>query len=213
MEAYKETLWVDCVNEDHVNMADFYYFKDAFTEEELDIIEKEAMFSPPVKGKVSKNDVEDHSVRKSEIRWMRGSTPYTDGEEVHTGDDLVWLYRKIWTMIEEANRNLWNFNLTHGRDAIQHTIYKEGGGHYDWHMDCGANEQRQRKISVTVQLSDDEDYEGGELQLWRGANALDAPKGKGTVVIFPSYMMHRVTEVTKGTRKSLVLWVGGDHYR
>jgi hypothetical protein len=171
MEAYKETLWVDCVNEDHVNMADFYYFKDAFTEEELDIIEKEAMFSPPVIGKVSKDDVEDHSVRKSEIRWMRGSTPYTDGEEVHTGDDLVWLYRKIWTMIEEANRNLWNFNLTHGRDAIQHTIYKEGGGHYDWHMDCGANEQRQRKISVTS------------------------------------------TEVTKGTRKSLVLWVGGDHYR
>ena len=43
--------------------------------------------------------------------------------------------------------------------------------------------------------------------------SVDAPKGKGTVVIFPSYMMHRVSEVTKGTRESLVLWVGGDHYR
>ena len=47
----------------------------------------------------------------------------------------------------------------------------------------------------------------------RKFNFVDAPRGKGTVVIFPSYMMHRVSEVTKGTRESLVLWVGGDHYR
>ena len=100
-----------------------------------------------------------------------------------------------------------------GRDAIQHTIYKEGGGHYDWHMDAGHGMQRHRKGSLTVQLTDPDDYEGGKLQLWRGQNPLDAPRGKGTVVIFPSYMMHRVSEVTKGTRESLVLWVGGDHYR
>ena len=80
-------------------------------------------------------------------------------------------------------------------------------------MDCGANMQRQRKVSLTVQLTDGDDYEGGDLQLWRGNTRLNAPRGKGTVVIFPSYMMHRVTEVTKGTRESLVLWVGGDHYR
>ena len=115
--------------------------------------------------------------------------------------------------IEEAKRNLWGFNLSHGRDAIQHTIYKEGGGHYDWHMDAGHGMQRHRKVSLTVQLTDPDDYEGGKLQLWRGQNPLDAPRGKGTVVIFPSYMMHRVSEVTKGTRESLVLWVGGDHYR
>ena len=71
-----------------------------------------------------------------------------------------------------------------------------------------------RKVSITVQLSDTDDYEGGNLEIWSGGdNVKIAPRGRGNVVIFPSYMMHRVTPVTKGTRKSFVLWVGGEHYR
>tara|TARA_R100001463_G_scaffold127973_1_gene186328 strand:- start:684 stop:1322 length:639 start_codon:yes stop_codon:yes gene_type:complete len=209
----KAAIWVDAIDESHVNMAEYYYFENAFTDEEIKLIQEEAMKVPPMEGRVGKDGKKENTARKSEIRWLNGNQPYTDGDKVHHGDDFIWLYKKLWAMIEEANRNVWNFNLSHGRDAIQHTIYREGGGHYDWHMDCGANMQRQRKVSLTVQLTDGDDYEGGELQLWRGQNELNAPRGKGTVVIFPSYMMHRVTEVTKGTRESLVLWVGGDHYR
>ena len=206
-------IWVDCIDESHVDMAEYYYFQNAFTDEEIKKIQEEAMKVVPEVGKTGKFGNDDDTFRKSEIRWLRGNAPYTDGDKVYTGDDFIWLYQRLWNMIEEANRNLWNFNLSHGRDAIQHTIYKEGGGHYDWHIDVGAKMQRQRKVSLTVQLTDGNDYEGGELQLWRGQSPLNAPRGKGTVVIFPSYMMHRVTEVTKGTRESLVLWVGGDHYR
>jgi PKHD-type hydroxylase len=206
-------IWVDGIDESHVDMAEYYYFQNAFTDEEIKKIQEEAMKVVPEVGKTGKFGSDDDTFRKSEIRWLRGNAPYTDGDKVYTGDDFVWLYQRLWNMIEEANRNLWNFNLSHGRDAIQHTIYKEGGGHYDWHIDVGAKMQRQRKVSLTVQLTDGNDYEGGELQLWRGQSPLNAPRGKGTVVIFPSYMLHRVTEVTKGTRESLVLWVGGDHYR
>jgi|TARA_R100000808_G_scaffold8057_1_gene23057 PKHD-type hydroxylase len=209
----KATIWVDAIDESHVNMAEYYYFENAFTDEEIKLIQEEAEKVPPQVGKTGKDGSTSEVFRKSEIRWLNGNQPYTDGDTVHHGDDFIWLYKKLWTMVEEANRNVWNFNLSHGRDAIQHTIYREGGGHYDWHMDCGAGMQRQRKVSLTVQLTDGDDYEGGELQLWRGQSSLNAPRGKGTVVIFPSYMMHRVTEVTKGTRESLVLWVGGDHYR
>lgn len=198
MELEKVDMWVDGIDESHVNMAEFYYFENAFTDEEIKMIQATAMKVEPESGTTASSDNPNEGIRKSEIRWLY---------------DAPWLYKRLWTMIEEANRNVWNFNLSHGRDAIQHTIYNEGGGHYDWHMDAGHGMMRHRKVSLTVQLTDTDDYEGGELQLWRGQNPLDAPRGKGTVVIFPSYMMHRVTEVTKGTRESLVLWVGGDHYR
>jgi len=208
-----DPVWVDAIDESHVDLTEYYYFENAFTDEEIKLIQEEAMKVPPTVGKTGKEGSDNENFRKSEIRWLNGNAPYTDGDKVYTGDDFIWLYERLWNMIEEANRNLWNFNVSSGRDAIQHTIYKEGGGHYDWHMDCGSKEMRHRKVSLTVQLTDGDDYEGGELQLWRGQTPLNAPRGKGTVVIFPSYMMHRVTEVTKGTRESLVLWVGGDHYR
>lgn len=213
MKIQNTGIWVDAIDESHVDMTEYYYFENAFTDEEIKKIQEEAMKVPPEVGKTGKFGSDNETFRKSEIRWLRGNAPYTDGDKVYTGDDFIWLYERLWGMMEEANRNLWNFNISHGRDAIQHTIYNEGGGHYDWHLDVGAQEMRQRKISLTVQLTDGDDYEGGHLQLWRGQSPLNAPRGKGTVVIFPSYMLHRVTEVTKGTRESLVLWVGGDHYR
>ena len=74
-----------------------------------------------------------------------------------------------------------------------------------------------RKVSLTVQLSDPSEYEGGDLEISKGGLSEDSGykmhRGKGTVVIFPSYMMHRVTPVTRGTRRSFVLWVGGSHYK
>ena len=213
MEIEKANIWVDAIDESHVNMAEFYYFENAFTDDEIKKIQEESMKVPPEVAKTGQNDTTNDGIRKSEIRWLHGNVAYTDGDNVYTGDDFVWLYKRLWTMIEEANRNVWNLNLSHGRDAIQHTIYTEGGGHYDWHMDAGHGMQRLRKVSLRGQLTDPDELEGGELQLWRGQNSLNAPRGKGTVVLFPSYMMHRVTEVTKGTRESLVLWVGGDHYR
>ena len=201
----KET-YVDLSDEEDgestTNMADYYFFRDGFTDEEIEKIKKIAMKYPAEVAGTGENETARHedSVRKSSVRWMH------DDER-----ELDWVFQKIFNMANEANDHLWKFNLSHAEESLQYTEYLEGGGHYDWHLDCGHGIQAQRKISITVQLNDD--YEGGELELWRGQNPVAALKKKGTVVIFPSYMLHRVTPVTKGTRNSLVLWIGGDHYR
>jgi PKHD-type hydroxylase len=116
-------------------------------------------------------------------------------------------------LIIEANEALWQFDLTGILDNIQFTVYHDGGGHYDWHLDIGPRELSWRKISLTIQMSEDEDYEGGELEFMLGPRPIKAPRGKGVVVVFPSYLLHRVTPVSKGTRKSMVLWVGGGRYK
>jgi PKHD-type hydroxylase len=117
--------------------------------------------------------------------------------------------------IVQANDTLWQFELVSAPELIQFTEYHaEDEGHYTWHQDIGPDSASLRKISVTVQLSDPEDYEGGDLQLWQGGNSVQtAERGAGVVFIFPSYMMHRVSKVTKGVRRSFVLWVGGEHYK
>ena len=72
----------------------------------------------------------------------------------------------------------------------------------------------QRKLSCTIELSDHGvDYEGGKLQANKGNGITELPQGKGTATFFPSFFIHRVTPVTMGERRSLVLWIGGDHYK
>jgi PKHD-type hydroxylase len=99
-------------------------------------------------------------------------------------------------------------------EAIQYTEYYDNGGHYDWHIDMSAGYPlNQRKISMTVQLSDESEYDGGNFEIMRGREVEQLPKGKGNVVIFPSYLLHRITPVTRGVRKSLVLWLGGASFK
>ena len=118
-------------------------------------------------------------------------------------------------MVSEANDVLWHFELGELKEQIQYTEYYEDGGHYDFHLDVGGGDPiNQRKISITVQLSDGSEYEGGDFQMLRGGIEPETlPKKKGAVIIFPSYILHRVTPVTAGTRKSLVLWIGGGSYK
>lgn len=184
-------------------MTEFYYFKNGFTAEEIDVINIMAeRVEPVVAGIASGADGSAlEQTRKSIVRWL----PQTE--------EFEWVYERLMAMINEANQTLWGFDLYSIPDSIQHTIYPANGGHYDWHMDIGPNELSVRKVSLTIQMSDDDEYKGGELQLLRGSNPENAPRGKGCVVIFPSYLLHRVTPVETGTRKSMVLWVGGEHYR
>ena len=70
-----------------------------------------------------------------------------------------------------------------------------------------------RKLSIIVQLSDEDEYEGGDINLKIGSRDLDLPKKKGGVIVFPSFILHRVLPVTKGSRKSLVSWISGPNYR
>ena len=182
----------------------YYFYTQGFSNEELEIIYKGVALLPFKKAIIGENE-ENLQVRSSSIKW------------IPPNENWFWLYEKMIKLITEANDALWHFDLHNITDNIQYTeYYAENGGHYTWHQDFGPGEMSKRKISITVQLSDSDEYEGGDLEYFQGGNpdnAVKAPRGKGVVFIFPSYMMHRVTKITKGVRRSFVLWVGGEHYK
>ena len=179
----------------------YYWFENGFSESQLSKIEADVQEIKPQFANTFGNVTD--GIRSSTVRWI----PQDENWE--------WLYNTLREYIEEANKQLWGFDLVSMPEQIQYTEYHaDQKGHYGWHQDIGPGEGSQRKVSVTVQLSESDEYEGGELQFMYGSNSyVSAPRGAGVVVVFPSYMMHQVTEVTKGTRKSFVLWVGGEHYK
>jgi PKHD-type hydroxylase len=191
--------------ENKIDPQNYYWYQNGFSKEELIKVHEGVSNLPFSEATVFGNDNPEiiKKIRSSSVKWI----PKTD--------EWMWLYEKLLDMASTANREVWKFNLISAPELIQYTEYYDtAGGHYDWHQDIGPGIGSSRKVSLTVQLSDPSEYDGGDLQLWRGGDdVVNAEKGAGVVFIFPSYMMHRVTQVTKGTRRSFVLWVGGDHYR
>jgi len=186
------------------NQTNYYWFEKGFSPEELAEVEKLVANLSFVRGTTQdQDDFTENEYRKSNIKW------------IPMEDQYKWIYDKIGGMAIEANQNMFHFDLNSMPELIQYTeYYDHEKGHYDWHMDVGHEHLSQRKISVTVQLSESDEYTGGDLQLWPGGTyPIQAPRGKGNVIIFPSFMMHRITPILKGTRKSFVLWLGGGHYR
>ena len=107
-----------------------------------------------------------------------------------------------------ANNDLYKFLLCGTFERIQYTEYDETyEGHYDWHSDIGEDNTSFRKLSVSIQLSDE--YEGGELEFFLDREIVTVPKRIGDVIVFPSFITHRVQPVTKGIRKCLVIWASG----
>lgn len=189
----------------------WYWFQNALTEEEVDKVIALASELPESERATTIGSGDGGSVRSSMIKWI----------PTHNST-WNWLYERMMKLSVEANAELWKFDLRTALESIQYTeYYASENGHYDWHQDIGPGElPSKRKVSITIQLSESDDYEGGDLMICTGSNGsgkLDnneiCPRGKGVGVLFPSYMMHRVTPVTKGVRKSLVLWVGGSSYR
>ena len=98
---------------------------------------------------------------------------------------------------------------------IQFTEYRgDNSGHYDWHADVswGADAQYDRKLPMSIQLSDPDEYRGGDFEL-RNSNPPEGLRDRGSVIIFPAYLLHRVTPVTAGIRRSLVTWIEGPRWR
>ena len=167
--------------------------------EVCDRIIKECLEIAPQEATVFSSGVKvDDSIRKSTVRWVAKNT---------------WIESLIMQYVTLANR-YFNIDIVEPFD-IQFTEYREDqNGYYNWHHDIDwANEKMyDRKLSVVVQLTDPEEYDGGEFKF----KSISQPEGfgkKGSVLIFPSYLEHCVTPVTKGTRHSLVTWIEGPRWR
>jgi PKHD-type hydroxylase len=148
------------------------------------------------------DDVNNFALRDSEVSWLN--------------DD--WLYKTIWPFIHEANRQAgWNFDWDFTED-IQFTKY--GLNQYYGHVtDNPQMWNKIRKLSVTISLSDPNDYTGGNLKFDLGPHRPDRYheceeiRPRGSIVVFPSHIYHQVTPVTSGTRYSLVCWSLGKPWK
>jgi len=197
--------------------------------EMVDILVKDLKkYDKAIKDSVVRDEVgnpaleETKGVRKSSNAWIDGGN---------------WVSGFVWYYIMKANRENFMYDIE-GIDSneIQYTEYQKGE-YYDWHVDdnigrclfndkvlASASNQGEniailngeyvRKLSFTIQLSDPEDYEGGELEFKvNNEEPFFAPNKKGTVIVFDSRTLHRVKEVKSGVRKSLVGWVVGPRWK
>jgi PKHD-type hydroxylase len=101
---------------------------------------------------------------------------------------------------------------TSGFGEPLHYVWYEPGGHFDWHTDLGEGPMSTRKISVSIQLSDDASYEGADLEFCPHGVIAEF-RGLGNAIAFPSYIAHRVLPVTSGSRHALVAWIHGPAFR
>ena len=123
------------------------------------------------------------------------------------------MYSQINEFIRKANRNHFGFENIQITEQAQFTEYPEGG-FYDWHMDTDVNMQHEppvRKISMTLLLSPENQFEGGDLELMAPGKRVKLKQGHA--IIFASFLNHRVAPVTRGVRQSLVMWFGGEPFK
>ena len=151
---------------------------------------------------VDPDGVLHEKVRKNTVGWLN------DG-------NFDWVYRRIVDGVEELNKRYWQFDLSFIED-LQFTVYDKLNDHYDYHIDMNMDSELgpYRKLSFSIQLSNPNDYEGSELQINTGGSIYDSvPKEQGTLIAFPSFIMHKVTPLTKGKRYSLVAWIHGPNWK
>ena len=123
------------------------------------------------------------------------------------------MYKDIEKTMNKTNGNHFGFDGMQITEMAQYTEYPSGG-FYDWHMDSDVNfvhEPTVRKISMTCLLSHESEFEGGELEIEKEENKVKLVQGQA--IFFASFIRHRVAPVTKGVRKSLVMWFGGPPLR
>ena len=139
------------------------------------------------------NDI-DTKIRDGKVAWFEKTS---------------WVDRLLFYYVHKTNEQEWQFNLN-GSEKAQFTVY-EKNDFYTWHRDNNIESNITRKVSVTVQLSDPSEYSGGDLKLkdcW-GTHEIPTVNARGTIIIFPSFLLHEVSPVNEGTRYSLVQWYSG----
>jgi PKHD-type hydroxylase len=144
-----------------------------------------------------------HQIRRADLVWL-DDLPQAD-----------WVMDQMVRLVAQANREAFGFDLDEFAESPQVARYgAERKGHFDWHSDIGDGVlAARRKLTVVIQLSDPTDYDGGVLELRPDSTIRQSPRERGTAVIFPSFVLHRVTPVTNGTRWSLTLWSHGPAFR
>jgi len=142
----------------------------------------------------------DTNTRTSHISWI----PFKK---------MTDMYKDLDKIMKATNGNHFGFDGMTINEMAQYTEYPEGG-FYEWHVDNDVNMQHEppvRKISMTLLLSPESEFEGGDLELMREGKV--AKLKQGHAIFFASFIRHRVKPVTRGRRQSLVMWFGGTPFK
>ena len=148
---------------------------------------------------VGEKNEPNKGIRESQIAWLYNS-------------DIEFAFRRVTDSVLNLNSQFFNFDLFGMAEGFQFTRYDAPTGYYGVHIDKMLH-GTVRKLSLTIQLSSPEDYEGGELALYTDKEAQVMLKELGKMIVFPSYVLHEVRPITKGTRYSLVAWITGKPFK
>lgn len=182
---------------------DYYWWDNGFTDEQLKAIEAYGDSLALQKATIGPNEEAPSEMRRTDVAWLKHN------------EKTAGFYDALAGVAQNINAMSFNFDLTGFVEDLQYTVYRsEKRAHYDWHIDAGPNTYSPRKLSLSLMLTDPKEYEGGDLQIMtKAGEPTVCRKERGMVVGFPSYALHRVTPVTKGVRKSIVVWVSGPPFR
>jgi PKHD-type hydroxylase len=186
----------------------FVYWDNFFSESDLQNIELYCKSVGTENAKIASSESGEvnESIRNSEVKLH------------YVNQDNEWLFDKLLTVAGLVNDNFYRFDLL-GFDHFQYTEYNGAGTKYDYHTDMlfGNNiphgMELCRKLSFSLILSEASEFEGGDFEINNGGEPKILPKQRGDLLAFPSYMLHRVTPVTTGTRYSLVGWINGKPFK
>jgi PKHD-type hydroxylase len=176
-----------------------------FTPQQCNLIIQAGHKQTPEQAKVGGGEQGQYDTKKrvTTISWI----PF---------DKLPQMYKVIENQLSIVNLNHFMFDTVNITEPAQFTEYPKGG-FYDWHMDLNAfgqnGENPIRKISMTCLLSDPSEFKGGELLFSEMRDNKPLPLKQGQAIFFASFLRHKVAPVTKGIRRSLVMWFGGTPFK
>lgn len=182
-----------------------------FTDDELASIDKTCSF----KKLDTATTVSDKGLVKNDNPIRISSNSFHE-----PNDENLWFFEKMNSAIEQVNESVYGFEL-YGYKSFQYTVYEGNvGGKYDAHMDLIMSDAKPadlldtRKLSMSLILNEPEkDFTGGDFIIYEGGSPTTVEAHKGTMIFFPSFMLHAVKPVLTGTRKSIVIWVEGPKFK
>ena len=149
--------------------------------------------------------IRNNNSQEQDISFRNNLISFTEDIEIKT---LVTNY------LIKANRVSFGFEVDYV-PAVQFSRYEQGT-YYNFHHDVNwfnTESMYDRKLSIIIQLSDENSYEGGDFVFCSSVHTPVTMRAQGSIIVFPSYINHRVTEITKGVRHSLVCWMEGPRWK
>lgn len=175
-------------------------WQDAFSPLECEKIVEVGLSKQSIKATVGNEKELRNDVRKCQISFIPPE------------DSMHWVYQRLTSITLELNEKYFGFDLWGFAEGLQFTQYTAPGEKYDGHTDR-MYKGVIRKLSIVLQLTDDTKYKDCDLEVYLDQEPSKTIRKQGTVIVFPSYTLHRVTPITKGVRHSLVGWISGKKFK